>query len=212
MKNRWCNYQFVLTQLEQFPDFFSHFDSKLFMIKMDCQELLDKGLQAIRTLEAHIESEGKVNKQTAICHVNLLCRQKEHLDSPKVISKTFIKYFYGSNLSYDEKLALLIIYFEKTRQSRFEFDPNHLNYFFDLAKSSDKSIEAFYSIFCHYILEFITSDNLEEFGMIFKRLLAPVKEMSNRRYRMLKSMVITEIIKWENKENLMLYSDFINLF
>jgi hypothetical protein len=180
------------------------------MIKMDCQELLDKGDQAIKTLEAKLE--GGITKETAICHVNLLCRQKKHLESPKVISKTFIKYFYDSNLSYEHKLALLIVYFEKTRRGRFEFDPNHLNYFFDLGKSPGVSIEAFYSIFCHYILEFINSDNLEEFGMIFKRLLSPVKEVSNRRYRMLKSMVITEVIKWENKENLMLYSEFINLF
>jgi hypothetical protein len=212
MKNRWCNHEFVLAQLEEFPDFFHHFHSKLFMIKMDCQELLDKGDKAISTLEKHLESGGVLNKQIAIAHVNLLCRQKKHLSSPKVISKTFVKYFYESKLTNQQKLALLIVYFEKTRRGRFEFDHNDLNYFFDLGKSSDSSIESFYNIFCHYILEFITNENLEEIVTIFKRLISPVKEVSNRRYRMLKSIVITEIIKWENQENLSLYTEFINSF
>lgn len=213
MKNKWCNHQFVLTQLETFPDFFRHFDSQLILVKISCQELLGKEKEAIATLEEYLESGVvSLNKTLTISHVNLLCRQRRHLPDPKTIVSTFVKYFYADGLEYQQKLALLIVYFEKSRRGHFEFDFHNLNYFLEAIKSQKVCPEPFFNIFCHYILEFITSENVVEIGFIFKQILSKVKEISNRRYRMLKSMVITETIKWENKDNLELFSEFINLF
>ena len=213
MKNKWCNHRYVLTQLETFPDFFRHFDSHLIYIKVSCQELLGKEKEAIATMESYLGSGlVSMNKKLAVSHLNLLCRQRKHLSDSKVIVSSFVKYFYADGLQYKQKLALLIVYFEKARREHFEFDYHNLNYFLEAIKSQKVCPEAFFNIFSHYILEFLTPDNVIEIGFIFKQILSKVKDSSNRRYRMLKSVVITEIIKLENKDNLELFSEFINLF
>ena len=203
----------MLMQLEEYPGFFQNFDPQLYLIQISCQELLKKGDRAVATFESYLDKGLlAVNKENITAYLNMLCRQRKHLPSSDAISKKFVKFFYAGELSYQQKLALLIVYFEKARRGYLEFHYHHLNFFLDSGKNSEVYIEAFYNILCHYILEFITSANMEDVGVLFKRLLSPVKKVSNRRYRMLKSMIVTEIVKWQNKDNLELFTEFIELF
>ena len=213
MKHQWKDYTFVLTQLQEFPSFFRELNPNLFLLKISCQELAGLGSEAIASFQQIYSQENiKISKRIALAHVNLLCRQKKHLLTSRKIPQTFEKYFYSQELSYQEKLALLIVYFEKARRSKFDFDCHHLNYFLDTVQTENSSTGAFYNILCNFIVEMINFSNVESIAVIFKRLLEPVKEVSNRKYRMLKTLIVVEVIKKKNKNSEPVLNIFVNSF
>ena len=146
-----------------------------------------------------------------LAHIEVISEQPQSSTSTEAKSQLFVNYFYSPTLSLADKLAILIIYFEKCRRQLVEFNCNDLNFFLDTINTQkDKHMDDFFYILTANAIEHVSPVNVEQVTVIFQRLLKGVAEESSRKRRGLKSMVLAETVKKTNRFNREMLAEFVN--